>query len=562
MDLERLAARVDELERRLAVLEGSAQARPSVPEEEPAPASTVSSSAAADLAALLGRTVLVLGGGFLLRALTEWQVVPEAVGMALGFAYALWWLLRGDVDAGRGLRRSAAFHAAASAAIVFPLIWEATARFDFVGPAGAIVALAAVSAGFLAVSWRRDLPIGVWIAVLGGTGGAWALAVATRTVPLPLAFLLALSLAVLWTRGRRASWAAAGSGAAAALDLSLVLATMLLFVGAQDLAATVVAPRVLVLLQSAALVGFVATSLGRAAGRTTLPSRDLVQDAAVALTSVGGGIVIARLAGVGVEVLALAALGVSAACYGVSFAFLDRREGHRREFVFYTTLAFPLALLGLHEVLPRAPLAIVLAGCAVAASWGGWRSGRATAGIHAALCAVSALSLSGALRVSALALFFPAAPTAELLDPVLAVTVAAVLVCCAVPAPSWGPTWGRFAAVPRLVLLACAIVSVGGLVVIGLAPLLPSTPSAVAALRTGVLAAGAVALALLGRAGSGSLPQAGWLVYPVLVMGGAKVLVEDLRTGSASGLVVSLLLYGVALLVAPRLTRDPRQAAA
>jgi hypothetical protein len=52
--------------------------------------------------------------------------------------------------------------------------------------------------------------------------------------------------------------------------------------------------------------------------------------------------------------------------------------------------------------------------------------------------------------------------------------------------------------------------------------------------------------------------ELGWLLYPVLVAGGLKLLAEDLRYSRASTLFVALALYGGALIVAPRLARTVR----
>jgi hypothetical protein len=48
--------------------------------------------------------------------------------------------------------------------------------------------------------------------------------------------------------------------------------------------------------------------------------------------------------------------------------------------------------------------------------------------------------------------------------------------------------------------------------------------------------------------------ELGWLLYPVLVAGGLKLLAEDLRYSRGSTLFVALALTG-ALIVAPRLAR-------
>ena len=52
--------------------------------------------------------------------------------------------------------------------------------------------------------------------------------------------------------------------------------------------------------------------------------------------------------------------------------------------------------------------------------------------------------------------------------------------------------------------------------------------------------------------------ELGWLLYPVLIAGGLKLLAEDLRGSRASMLFVALAFYGAALIVAPRLARTAK----
>jgi hypothetical protein len=75
-------------------------------------------------------------------------------------------------------------------------------------------------------------------------------------------------------------------------------------------------------------------------------------------------------------------------------------------------------------------------------------------------------------------------------------------------------------------------------------------------LGTVALAAATVGLALL--ASRWGIVEAGWLVYPMLVITGLKVVSQDLGSGRAVVLVVALASYGTALVVAPRLLRSGR----
>ena len=52
--------------------------------------------------------------------------------------------------------------------------------------------------------------------------------------------------------------------------------------------------------------------------------------------------------------------------------------------------------------------------------------------------------------------------------------------------------------------------------------------------------------------------ELGWVAYAAVAFGTLKLLFEDLRFGNAASLVVSLLFYGLILILLPRLTRRRR----
>ena len=78
----------------------------------------------------------------------------------------------------------------------------------------------------------------------------------------------------------------------------------------------------------------------------------------------------------------------------------------------------------------------------------------------------------------------------------------------------------------------------------------------VAAVRTGVVAGAAVVLAALSRVGA--FVELRWLIYPLFIVGGLKLVLEDLPEGRPTTLFVAFALYGGALILAPRLARSPR----
>ncbi len=117
------------------------------------------------------------------------------------------------------------------------------------------------------------------------------------------------------------------------------------------------------------------------------------------------------------------------------------------------------------------------------------------------------------------------------------------------------------AGVPQLIVLALSVWEVGGLMVVYFAPVLAGAGTAeanqavLAALRTAVLSISSVTLALSSR--YQRWPEARWLVYPVLVLVGIKLFLEDFPNGQPVTLFVALALVGSALiLVAKLLGRD------
>lgn len=160
--LESRVARVEEalcsIERRLAGLE-----RP--PRTESVTKVTEESSPAPRFDfALIGKSVLIVGGAYLLRALSEVGFVPQRAGVVLAFLYAMAWIAIADRAFARGRRMAALFDASTAALIAAALIWEATARFHLFAPLVASVLTTAAALALLAVAVRRESNIVALIA--------------------------------------------------------------------------------------------------------------------------------------------------------------------------------------------------------------------------------------------------------------------------------------------------------------------------------------------------------------------------------------------------------------
>src|SRR5687768_3406785 len=117
--LDEVDRRLDTLEHRFATLGLPPLGAPATEQPAAADRRFASSYDPLGIASLTGRTFLVLGGGYLLRALTDSGLVARPLGVALGLAYALVWFWMADRDAARRRTLSAGFHGTAAALVAF-----------------------------------------------------------------------------------------------------------------------------------------------------------------------------------------------------------------------------------------------------------------------------------------------------------------------------------------------------------------------------------------------------------------------------------------------------------
>jgi hypothetical protein len=507
------------------------------------------------LPSLVGRTSIVLGGAYLLRAFMESGLLPRSGAVALGLGYALVWLFAADRAAGAGRAASALFHGMTALAIGFPLIWEASARFGFFGAGAGASLLGLLSGLALLVAWRRSLESLAAVATLGGIVSAIALAAEFGQAVPSAAFLVSLGAGTLWlSYDSDWHWLRWVPAIAADVLIGVVLVMRALTEPPKEAPDRVIA--VQLALVAAYLVSFAARTILR--GRTVIPF-EIAQTAAVCIAGWGGALWVAHANGAGEAALGIASATIGLGCYAVAFVFIGRTQGMNANFYFYATLALVLVLTGALVLMERPLLALVLALLAVLASGLGSRYGRLALTLQGGVYGVAAALASGLVAIGIFSLLAtPADPGVSLAFAPLTALLA-LLACLAIPAPSEtaSPAW--LATVPRVVIGSFAVLGVYGTAVSALAPWLagtPPEPGALATVRTGVLAGVAVLLATASRTERGR--EVGWLLYPVLALGGFKLLAEDLRFSRAATLFLALAFYGLALLAAPQLSRRDR----
>jgi hypothetical protein len=175
---------------------------------------------------------------------------------------------------------------------------------------------------------------------------------------------------------------------------------------------------------------------------------------------------------------------------------------------------------------------------------------------------------SGLIAAAARAILGSAVPAPASIPSIALLTLAAAVACAAISpvsvrtfgAANMASIAGRrpYLRVPRAVVLGLLALAVSGVVVVWIVP--AAVPMAgrsiawglVATIRSSVLAAAVIVLALMAR--HARVLEASWLVYPLLVATGLKILLEDLRQSEPAMLFVTLVVYGCVLILAPRLT--------
>lgn len=544
------------LEARVAALETSAPERPgSLESGAPAvslPPATLPSPV--HIMGLIGRVCLILGGATFIRALVDAGTIHRGWGVALGLAYAITWALLAD-RANSPL--DAAFHALASILITYPLIVESTARFGILTPGLAAFLLLAVTCVHGAVAWRRDLQPIIWTAMLASVGSGFAMMAARQAIEPFLGVFLLLGVAALWlTYGRR--WHGLRWPAALAADLGvLILTSLAVWPGGPPEAYRGISPRGAMIFALALAVVYIGSfAIRMLQRRRVVNAFEAVQTALVLLVGFGGALRVALASGSGAGLLGAGVSLAGVGCYVAAVPFAEDQVDTRPNFNFFTFLALVFLLLGGPIVLSLAAFAPFSGGLGLGAMLAGLLLRRTVLILQSGIYLTAAAIASGLATWSIRAFLAPAGPAPSLtLSGLLSLaSVAATLALFLLRRPS-DPVTVRVRPV-ILALGAMTAAGFGALVIRGCCGAF--TPRAadagiLAAVRTGVLSALAIALAWAGK----RIPilDLRWLVYPLLIATALKFLFEDVAVGRPLTLFLGFMCFGTTLILAPRLLK-------
>jgi hypothetical protein len=548
--LEALCRAVGELERRVAQLEKGAGAEPTVMQQEQ-PELSATAGPGGDLAAeitggmvpLFGWALLGIAGAYLLRALTESGAIPGSLAAVMGIIYAgLWMFLAAQKAWDKPL--ISVVHGLTAALILVPMLLEMTVRFHLLSLPFASSAAVLFAALGLVIGWRHNITPIAWIATLAGLVTAIGLFRETHDAATLTITALVIAAAVEFSACRD-HWLSLRWVAAMAADLLVLMLSAFAARPHETAVVGVESVGVVFGTQVALLVIYLSSTVSRTILRgLSITWFEIGQVAASAAISIGCALRLAEKAptmAYGVGVFCLAA---GLACYALSFVFLDRASGKNRNFYAYSTFALPLIVAGFSVLLSGTTLVAACSTMAVTSIWTGFMQDRDTLRIHSAVYLILGVALSGLVPDAMNRLVRSGEVVAPPVTAGYLLVLAGAFLCYAAilttgKAMKWGDVVGAVVA--------------AGLVLVGSMGWISGLIEGMAPARTALITALAICAGWAGA--RWKRPELVRLAYPLLGLGGYKLVMEDLK-GQSLMLFMSLILVGGGLILLPRLLRE------
>lgn len=554
--VEQLTRRIAELEARVSALEHpslasrsqSASTTSFQPEHSAGALVAMDSSASGNVVAVLGKSVLAMAGAYLLRAIAESTPSAQFPMLLAGIVYACGWMAWA-VRTHRTNHFASATYGTTATLILAPLLYESATKFQLLSIASTSAVLAAFVVLVLVLAWHNNLQVLPWVGTLASISTVWVLIFSTHALlPLTCSVLaIAFATEVAACLDHRLSlWAMVAIAADAAVALFIYVMTSPDGVPASY---TAVNPTTTVLVSLSLLAIYGGGIAIRSFGELKRISNfEVLQGALVfVLANLGA----TRASQSAAPILAVLFLALSLVCYWGAWSRFSTPQQKRNRAV-SASWAVVLMLIGIVEIFPPSVGALVFCLLGIGAVLLHRRNGGLSLALHASLYLGAAAVLSPFLSYGreALAGTVPSLPHWTVW-PVLAFT----LFCYSIAPYPAGASWRH----RMLWIIPAGLTAVGfaalavGLLHALVASRFAVTASHIAGIRTIVTCL--VALSLGYCASLLKRPELGWLAYAAVGLGALKLLLEDLRFGNAATLVVSLLFYGLILVLLPRLLR-------
>lgn len=557
--IAKLESRLARVEERLSVLEGEQPARAAA-DETPAE-SSLAHSLVASAPTHIGHTLLIFGGAYLLRAITDFQFVPTGIGISMGAAYALFWLLMAyRKSANDAQRTTAAILGALSIVLIMPLLVEAVQHFKLLSGPQSATALAVYCVLALGVALKRNLRTLAWLTTAGCIVTALGIMIVSHSAYLVATILVLLGLATLWIAYLRDWIGLQWLGAAGANGVVLGMA------GLSTTDQWTIEPQTAAVFATFLLLTYLVSFVYRTHGSGhSVAFFEPMQTLAASAITFTAAIMATQAGQFGLGLMATLSIVVGGSAYALAFSPETRRL-RGRNFFFYSTLGLVYVLAGSGLMLPHSAAAILWALLAVMMAAMSGSTGRVALSLQCTLLLFAAGIYSGILGTGLQALAGGAGPGwPGLLGSQVTVALATVA-CLFIPVAQQSERWGRLAGLPQLIVLALSVWEVGGLIVVFVAPALAGAASAepnlsvLASVRTAVLSVAAATLAVSSR--HWRWPEARWLAYPLLILVAIKLFAEDFPHGNPASLFVSLAFVGSAVLLAAKVIKRDKPAEA
>lgn len=508
---------------------------------------------------VIGRTFLVLAGAFLLRAFTENQTLTPIVGVAIGLTYALIWLFFSDRAARKNEFFSASFHGISSVLIGFPLIFEASTKLNvFTSVQTVIVLLILVGIALVVAAYRKLRSVYIFY-TLAALFTSMPLMFTSGKVEVYTIFILVLGLTTIIFKYFR-NWHIMPWVAAFFVNLSIGFLASLAsspekLVGRYSEVSIPFSLIIIIFYIILYLTGFITATLYL---KREISVFGVFQSIFALILGLIGAISITHGMGLGYIILGLFAAIFSIGFYFVAFKYL--RPEAKVNFYYYTWMAFILAIAGIW-ILCSENVKILFLGILSLASilLTKFVQRFNTLSIQSALYLILAAWFAKLVQFSISSLISTDNSWIEfspIVIIVLILTIGVYFVHVLL-----GKHDDPKIQIPRFVVLLLAALGIFGFIVSTLSRVFVFIADSInlsnlALIRTIVLAIFAVVLAWLGN--KSKLFELSLFVYPVLIIGGLKLLLEDLGSGNPITLFIGFAFYGIALISAPKIKRKTK----
>jgi len=316
-------------------------------------------------------------------------------------------------------------------------------------------------------------------------------------------------------------------------------------------------PHAVLTVQLALALIYIGTAVSQSVvRRRPLGFGEIAQTGAALLIGIGGAVWVFKDHRAVMLGLGVAALVGGAVFYGVSFLLFE--HGNKRNFRALATFGLFLVLAGIFLPFSRSEFWILSCACAVGCCCAARAFGLPTLGLHGAVYLLLGSAVAGAASQPLQVLFALGAGPVDWLGSI-GVLVAAAVSWAAITGIPPGTPGHRRNQISSLALAAHIVWITVGLAVYAILAMwrtgVGGKGGSVPADTLATVALTGLSLALAWVGTRWRKPELVWLLYGFMALGGYKLVIRDFINEHNLPLVVSLLCYGGALIVLPRMLR-------